>query len=153
MPTATNLQTIAAKLTSGGNDSGLCLYAEGHTAGTSTGHTYNLGSWINIDDGAVPAAGHIHVPFEGGVYEGAATMTNARIVFGGQHQAILTGTPASLHAWRLNTTKTITAVFAAANAGSIGYSAGVGAGTAVGWIKIADIVGVGVVYAKVYSAT
>jgi len=140
-------------LASGANAEGVAAYFETNTSGTSTGHTYGLGSWINIGTAAVPAAGHIHVPLEVGVYEDAATMTNARIVFGIQAQGILTGTPASLHFARINTTKTITALFAAANPGSIAYTAGTGAGTAVGWIAIADIVGVGVVYAKVYSAT
>ncbi len=144
---------VKAYMTSGSNASGVAGYFETHVAGTSTNHTYGLGSWINIEDAAVLAAGHIHVPFEGGVYEGAATMTNARIVLM-QLQAVLTGTPASLHIFRVNTTKTITAVFAAANSGSIGYTAGTGSGTAIGWIALADIAGgVGVVYAKVYSAT
>ena len=144
---------VKAYMTSGSNASGVTGYFETHIAGTSAGHTYGFGSWINIEDAAVLAAGHIHVPFEGGVYEGAATMTNARIVFAGQHQAILTGTPASLHAWRLNTTKTITALIAAANAGSIGFAASAGTtSTKNGDIAIADVVGTGVVYVRTYNA-
>ena len=140
-----------ARVTSGKTE-GLMAYFEGHIAGTTTGHTYGLGAWINVDAAAVLTAGHIIVPIEGGVYTSEAQGA-ARVVFAGQHQAILTGAPTTLHAWRLNATQTITALIAAANPGSVGYSAGTGAGTAVGWIKIADIVGVGVVYAKVYSAT
>jgi len=139
---------------SGGASEGLSGYHEGHLTANTTGHLYNFGSWINVDAQNILKAGHIIVPFEGGVWAGT-TQTDARIVFAGQHQAILAGPPASMHVWRLNVAApggAITALIAAANPGSVGYAAGVGAGTAVGWIPIADIVGVGVVYAKVYSA-
>jgi len=133
------------------NQSGTSAYFDSTYTGATAGHCYGLGSWINAG-AAVFSAGNIIVPFEGGVFTSGSN-PNGRVVFAGQHQAILNDAPASLHAWRLNTTQTITAVIAAANAGSIGYTAGTGGGTAVGWIAIADIVGVGVVYAKVYSAT
>ena len=144
---------LYAEITSGSDELGAVDYGELHVAGTSAGHTYGRGSWINIDDAAILAAGHIHVPWEGGVYEAAATMTNARIVFGAQCQAILTNTPASLHCWRLNTTKTITALIAAANSGSVGYVANATANsTKLGDIPLADIAGgVGVVYVRVYG--
>ena len=136
------------------DESGAVDYGETHINGATTGHVYGRGSWINVDDAGVPAAGHILVPFEGGVYSGAAVMTNARVVFGGQHQAVLTNTPASLHCWRLNTTKTITALIAAGNSGSVGYVANATANsTKLGDIPLADIAGgVGVVYVRVYGA-
>lgn len=134
------------------NQSGMSAYFDATITGTTAGHSYGLGSWINATGAAVLSAGHIIVPFEGGVYTDGAQAT-ARIVFAGQHQAILGGVPASLHAWRLNTNRTITAVIAAANPGSVGYVAGAGtAGIQVGYIPIADIVGPGIVYVRVYSS-
>ena len=140
-------------ITDGKNESGVCGYFETHIAGTTSGHTYGFGSWINVDAGAVLSAGHIIVPFEGGVYTEEAQAT-ARIVFAGQHQAILTGAPASLHAWRLNTTQTITALIAAANSGSVGYVANTGtSGTKVGYVPLFDIAGgPGVRYIRLYDA-
>ena len=138
----------------GGASEGLSGYHEGHLTANTSGHLYNFGSWINVDAQNILKAGHIITPYEGGVWAGT-TQTEARVVFAGQHQAILAGVPASMHAWRLNVAQVagpITALIAAANPESVGYAAGVGVGTAIGWIKIADIVGVGVVYAKVYSA-
>src|SRR3990167_329006 len=89
------------------NEYGIAAYFDStlnaNTGTDNTGHLYNVGSWINFGSGYTPAADKIHVPFEGGIYDGGGTLTNARLVFGGQHQAILSGSPASLHAWRLNT--------------------------------------------------
>lgn len=135
------------------NQSGMSAYFDATINGTTAGHCYGVGSWINTGDTSpVLSAGHIIVPFEGGVYTGEAQAA-ARIVFAGQHQAILNGAPASLHAWRLNATQTVTAVIAAANPGSVGFVAGAGtSGVQVGYIPIADIVGVGVVYIRVYSS-
>ena len=134
------------------NAYGMAAYFDTTITGTTTGHCYGVGSWINTSTTPVLAASHIIVPFEGGVYTGEAQAT-ARIVFGGQHQAILNGAPASLHAWRLNTNQTITAVIAAANAGSIGFATGQTASVSAGTIAIADIVGTGVVYVQVYTTS
>jgi hypothetical protein len=134
------------------NEYGMSAYFETTITGTTAGHCYGVGSWINTASTPVLSAGHIIVPFEGGVYTGEAQAAG-RIVFGGQHQAILAGAPASLHAWRLNTNRTITALIAAANPGSIGFTAGTGtSGVQAGYIPIADIVGVGVVYIRVYTS-
>ena len=128
-------------------------YGDLTTNGASGGHIYGRGSWINLADSSVPGAGHIHVPWEGGIYDGGATLTNARLVFGAQYQAVLSGSPASLHCFRINTSHEITALFAAANAGSIHYGAGQTASSAVGTIALADIAGVGVVYVQVYETS
>ena len=144
---------VKATLTSGQNNLGVAGYFETHIAGTTEGHTYGLGSWINLDTGGTLSAGHIIVPIEGGVYTGEAEAA-ARIVFAGQHQAILGGAPASLHAWRLNTNRTITALIAAANPGSVGYAADVtlNTGSKLGNVPLFDIVGVGVAYVEVFSS-
>ena len=142
---------VAATAAAASNAYGVAAYFDTILTGTTAGHVYGVGSWINTASTPVLSAGHIIVPFEGGVYAGEAQAA-ARIVFAGQHQAILTGAPASLHAWRLNTTQTITAVIAAANPGSVGFTAGAGtSGTQVGYIPLADIVGTGVVYVRVYG--
>ena len=138
------------------NQSGMSAYFEADISGTTAGHCYGLGSWINTEGSSpVLAAGHIIVPFEGGVYCGEAQAT-ARIVFAGQHQAVLAGAPASLHAWRLNVSQVagnITALIAAANPQSVGWVDGAGtSGVQVGYIPIADIVSKGIVYVRCYSS-
>ena len=133
------------------NAYGMAGYFDSTITGTTAGNCYGLGSWINTSTTPVLSAGLLVVPLECGVYTGEAQAT-ARVVLC-QLQAILTGAPASLHVFRVNTTQTTTAVIAAANAGSIGYTAGAGtSGTQVGYIPIADIVGTGVVYVRVYSS-
>ena len=142
---------VKATLTSGQNNLGVAGYFETHIAGTTEGHTYGLGSWINADAASVLSAAHIIVPIEVGVYTEEAE-ANARIVLM-QLQGILSGAPASLHVFRVNTTQTITAVLAAANAGSLGFAASAGTtSTKNGDIAIADVVGTGVVYVRTYNA-
>ena len=139
----------------GGASEGLSGYHEGHLTGNTSGHLYNFGSWINVDAQNILKAGHIITPFEGGVFAGA-TQTDARIVFAGQHQAILAGVPASMHAWRLNVAQVagnITALIAAANPESVGYvTSGATASTKVGAIPIADIVSKGIVWVRCYDS-
>jgi len=133
------------------NAYGMSGYFDATITGTTAGHCYGLGSWINTSTTPVLSAGHLIVPLECGVYTGEAQAT-ARVVLC-QLQAVLTGAPASLHVFRVNTTQTTTAVIAAANPGSVGYTAGAGtAGTQLGYIPIADIVGTGVVYIRVYDS-
>jgi len=145
-------KSMRATLADPGQSEGLCDYQEGHIPGVTAGHVYNHGSWINCDIGCTLTAGHIIVPMEGGIWTGDAQAA-ARIVFAGQYHAILNGAPASLHAWRLNTTQTITALIAAANAGSVGYAASAGTtSTKVGDVPMFDIVGHGVRYVRLYDA-
>lgn len=145
-------KSMRATLADPGQSEGLCDYQEGHIPGVTAGHIYNHGSWINVDIGATLTAGHIIVPMEGGIYTGEAQAA-ARIVFAGQYHAILNGEPASLHAWRLNTTQTIDALIAAANAGSVGYVAGALAGAnKVGGLPLVDVVGHGVRFVYLYDA-
>lgn len=137
------------------NEAGMSAYFQTDISGTTAGHCYGLGSWINTAAAGTPvlSAGNIIVPIEGGVYTGEAQAA-ARIVFAGQHQAILNGAPASLHAWRLNSTQTITAVIAAANPGSVGYVAAVTEADApIGYVPMFDIVGVGIGYVRLYADT
>lgn len=152
--TTDDLSTVYCKatLTSGDNAYGVAGYFETHIAGTTSGHIYGLGSWINLDTGGTLSAGHIIVPMEVGVYTGEAE-ANARVVLM-QLQGILNGAPSSLHVFRVNTTQTITAVMAAANPGSVGYAADttLNTGSKLGNVPLFDIVGVGVAYVEVFSS-
>ncbi len=151
VPTTEYGKSMRATLAAPGQSEGLSDYQEGHIPGVTAGHIYNHGSWINVDIGATLTAGHIITPYEGGVWTGEA-QADGRIVFAGQHQAILNGAPTTLHAWRLNSTQDITALIAAANPGTVGYQPGTAGTGVVGTIPIADIVGVGVVYIDVHAA-
>ncbi len=142
-------KSMRAELT--GASEGLCDYQEGHITGVQTGHIYNHGSWINVDAGDY-LDGSIITPYEGGIWSGT-TQPLGRVVFAGQHMAILFDAPASLHAWRLNTTQTIDALIAAANAGSVGYAAAVGTtSNKVGDLPLADVVGHGIRWVRLYDA-
>lgn len=102
-----------------GQSEGLNGYVDGTILGTPVGPTYGFGSWLCIDDEAVMGA-NVATPHDVGIYSGAAQAT-ANLYFAGQAQAQLAGNPGALHAWRFNTTHTITALFLAANPGSVGY--------------------------------
>ena len=134
----------------GGASEGMTTYLEGHLSAVQTGLLYNLGSWINVDD-ADFLNGSIVTPFDGGIWSGTSNPLG-RVVFAGQHMAILNDAPASLHAWRLNTTQTITALIAAANPGSIAYSAGTAGTGVVGTVPLFDAVGPGLLYIDVHAA-
>ena len=136
-----------------GQSEGVNGYVQGNLFGTSAGHTYGFGSWMNLQAGYVATGGHIHVPIEGGLWCGEAQAT-LRAVFAGQHMAILGGAPASLNAWRLNTNQTVDAVIAAANAGSVGYVADAGVASAkVGAVPLVDVVGHGIRWVRLYDAS
>lgn len=150
VPTTEYGKSMRATLADPGHSEGLCDYQEGHVDGVTDGLIYNHGSWINVDVGATLTAGYIITPYEGGIYCDEA-QGDARIVFAGQHMAILVNKPASLHAWRLNTTETVDALIAAANAGSVGYIADAATGdNKVGAVPMFDIVGHGIRWVRLY---
>ena len=135
------------------NAYGAAAYFDTNLSGAAAGGVYGVGSWINTGADFTSTGAEIIVPFEGGIYTAAANATG-RFVFAGQHQAILTGAPGSLHAWRLNSTQDITAVIAAANPGTVGYIAAITEADApIGYVPMFDIVGVGVCYVRVYADT
>ena len=126
------------RLTDGASE-GLCGYVDGTILGTPTGSTYGFGSWLCIDDAAVMGA-HVATPLDVGIYSGAAQAT-AILYFAGQAQAQLAGAPGSLYAWRFNTTQTVDALINAANAGSVGFTAGAETATYVGSIPFCNVSG------------
>jgi len=135
----------------GGASEGICDYLEGHLSAAQTGLLYGRGSWINIDSAEL-LNGSIITPDDVGIWAGT-DQTLGRVVFAGQAMAILNNAPASLHAWRLNTTQVITALIAAANPGSVGYVAGAGVASAkVGAVPLFDIVGPGIVWVRLYDS-
>ncbi|MBU2249596.1 MAG: hypothetical protein KKD77_22810 [Gammaproteobacteria bacterium] len=137
----------------GGISTGL-EYFDQQVTGTQTGLIYGLSTWMELAAGFT-AAVNILCPFEVGLYDAGATLTNGRIVLQ-QIQAILASAPGtSLHIWRINVAAAggaVTALIAAANPTSVGYSAGTAGTGVVGTIPIADIVGTGVVYIDVHAA-
>jgi len=145
-----NLRTTLA----GGTSEGVGGYVEAHLTALQTGLLYGFGSWINVDAINLLAAGQIVTPFEGGIWAGTAQAA-ARVVFAGQHQAILVGAPASLHAWRLNVAAAggaITALIAAANPTTVGWVAGAGVAQAkTGNVPMFDIVGPGIAWVRCYA--
>lgn len=144
-------KSIRATIT--GASEGICGYKEGHLAGAQTGHLYNFGSWVNIDNGVTGLTlGRIVTPYEGGIYCGEAQAT-LRAIFAGQHQAILGGVPGTLHAWRFNTNRTVTALIQAANVGSVGYAAdGTTDSNKVGDIPFVELPGAALRYIRLYDA-
>lgn len=126
------------RLTDGASE-GLCGYVDGTILGTPTGSVYGFGSWLCIDDAATMGA-NVAVALDVGIYSGAAQAA-CTLYFAGQAQAQLAGAPAALYGWRLNTTQTITALFNAANAGSIGFTAGAETATYVGSVPFVNVSG------------
>ena len=123
-----------------GESEGLNGYVDGTILGTNTGAVYGFGSWLCLDAAAVIAAAII-TPLDIGIYSGAAQA--AATVFGMQIQLQLAGAPASSYLCRVHNTQTITALYLAANVGSLGYVAGVGEGDApIGYIPFATLPGI-----------
>jgi len=109
-----------ARMTAGQSE-GLAGYVDGTVLGVVAGAVYNFGTWLAIDSAATMGA-NVGTPLDTGIYSGAAQAA-CTLYFAGQHHAQLFGAPAALYAWRLSSTQTITALIAAANAGSVGYAA------------------------------
>jgi len=138
----------------GGISTGL-EYFDQQVTGTQTGLIYGFGTWMELAAGFT-AAVNILCPFEIGLYDAGATLTNGRVVLQ-QIQGILASAPGtSLHIHRVNIAAAggaITAVYAFANPTSAGYVASAATGaTKLGGIPLADIVGVGVGWVRLYDA-
>ena len=143
-------------LLASGQSEGSIDYGDVDLTGTSAGHTYGTGRWLNLMASYVAAAGHIHTPMDTGVWSND-TQANLRVVFGGQHMAILAGNPASMYCWRLNIAAAggaLDSLIAAANAGSVGYVATAGTSSnKVGDLPMADVVGHGIRWVRLYDGS
>jgi hypothetical protein len=137
----------------GGESTGL-EYFDQQVTGTQTGGIYGFGTWMELAAGFTSIAA-LTVAAEIGIYDAGATLTLARIVMQ-QIQGILASAPASLHIHRVNIAAAggaITALYAFANPTSAGYVASAATGaTKLGGIPLADIVGVGVGWVRLYDA-
>lgn len=137
------------------DEMGAIDYGDLTLAGASGGHIYGRGSWINLASGCVPGAQHIHVPWEGGIYDEGATLTNARIIFGAQFQAILASNPAKLYVFRFNVAAAggaVSAIIQCQAANSVGYAAGETGSGGQGTIPLVDI-GDDVRYVNTYATS
>lgn len=110
-----------------GQSEGLSHYFSGQLSGIQpAGVIYNVGSWLDMAASFVAAAGQAIAPYEGGIWDDTADLTNAWLVYGAIHQAVLSASPAFLCAWRLNSNQVVDAVIQAGNPGSVGYLPNVG---------------------------
>ena len=132
----------------GGQSEGLGGYVDGTILGTPTGPTYNFGSWLCINTAAVMGS-NLGVPYEGGIISEAA-QASAELVYGAFYQAVLAGAPDSLHVWKLNSNRTITALINAVNPGSVGFEVGADTATFVGSIPLVTVSGA-VRWVKLYD--
>lgn len=119
--------------------------------GTAAGHNAATSSWVNIPTGTVGAGNYV-CAMNNGVYEAsAATITNAKIIFGMRAQKILGDTDALSFPFSVNTNNTaITAIFDVNNLTDMGQTtnAGSDAGTLVPLMRDA---GGTIKYVKLYD--
>jgi len=125
------------RLTDGASE-GLCGYVDGTILGTPTGAVYGFGSWLCLDDAATIGAAII-TPLDVGIYSGAA-QASANL-YGMQIQLQLAGAPNSSYLCRVNNTQTLTGIYYATGAGSVGFTAGAETATYTGSIPFVDIAG------------
>lgn len=123
-----------------GHSEGIAGYVDATILGTPDGNNYGFGIWLALDDEATIGAAVV-TPLDVGIYSGAAQA--AATLFLSQFQAQLAGAPASLYLARVNHTQTLTALYYATGAGSLGYTAVVTESDApIGYIPFATIPGV-----------
>lgn len=95
--------------------------------GTAAGHNAATSSWVNIPSGTVGAGNYV-CAMNNGVYEdSAATITNAKVIFGMRCQKILGDTDALSFPLSVNTNNTaITALIDVNNTTDLGWTTGAG---------------------------
>lgn len=125
---------------------------DGTITGTSAGHVAMMSSWINIPSGTASAGNYV-TPMNIGIYEdAAATITNAKIVFGARMHKILGDTDGLSFPFSLNTNNAgITALFDVNTNTDLGIitNAGSDEGTLVPLSR--DVNG-NIIYVKIYTA-
>ena len=96
-------------------------------SGSPTDHSAASSSWVNITGGTVPAGTYICARNDGIYEEAAATVTNAKIIFGSRMQYIFSDTDALRFPFSLNTNNAaITAMFDCNNISDFGTVASAG---------------------------
>lgn len=90
-------------------------------SGSPTDHSAASSSWVNITGGTVPVGTYICARNDGVYEESAATVTNAKIIFGSRMQYIFSDTDALRFPFSLNTNNAaITAMFDCNNISDFG---------------------------------
>lgn len=96
------------------------------TAGASSFPVSALSSWVNIPSGTVGAGKYVCAQNNGIYEDAAATVTNAKIIFGMRAQKLIADTDSLSFPFSLNTNNTaITALFDVNNATDMGWVDGV----------------------------
>ncbi|MDO8673198.1 MAG: hypothetical protein Q7O66_17470 [Dehalococcoidia bacterium] len=100
-------------------------------SGSPTNHCAAASAWINITGGTVPAGTYICARNDGIYEDAAATITNAKLIFGARMQYLCTDTDSLRFPWSINTNNAaITALIDVNNISDLGVVANAGATTA-----------------------
>jgi hypothetical protein len=92
--------------------------------GSPTGHSAAASAWVNINAGTVPAGNYVCARNDGIYEESAATITNAKLVFGSRMHKITSDTDGLCFPWSVNTNNTaITALIDCNNLSDLGVTA------------------------------
>lgn len=120
-------------------------------SGSPTDHSAAASAWVNITGGTVPAGTYICARNDGIYEEAAATVTNAKLVFGARMQYIVTDTDGLRFPWSINTNNAaITALIDCNNFTDLGTVANAGA-TAATLLPIARNAGGTLKYVLLYD--
>lgn len=97
-------------------------------SGSPTDHCAASSSWVNITGGTVPAGDYVCAHNDGIYEEAAATITNAKLIFGSRMQYIVSDTDSLRFPWSINTNNAaITALIDCNNTSDLGVVANAGA--------------------------
>lgn len=100
-------------------------------SGSPTDHTAAASAWVNITGGTVPPGTYICARNDGIYEESAATVTNAKLIFGARMQYICSDTDGLRFPWSINTNNAaITALIDVNNLTDLGTVANAGASAA-----------------------
>jgi len=143
-----------------GNSQGVAHYFSSQVAGQQDGLIYGVGSWIDLGADFIGTSSPL-TPVDTGVYNAPGSdISLSRIIFAGQHMAILDAVPGQMYAWRLNVAAAagpITALIQAGNIQSVGYIAAITeTADPIGYIPLAFIAGIAAAqpcYVRVYTGT
>lgn len=121
-------------------------------SGSPTDHSAASSSWINITGGTVPAGTYICARNDGVYEEAAATVTNAKIIFGSRMQYIFTDTDALRFPFSVNTNNAvITALIDTSNNTDLGLTSGTHSSAVTGSIPFCRDAGGTIKYIRVYD--
>lgn len=123
---------LAATLAAGALTDGYGAFEVDVTlSGSPTDHCAASSSWVNITGGTVPAGDYVCAHNDGIYEESAATITNAKLIFGSRMQYIVSDTDSLRFPWSINTNNAaITALIDVNNISDLGVVANAGATTA-----------------------